>query len=47
MEDVNKRRRNFRSLSKLEPWSPRNQVQGNLPSLDLDIFSKLELTRRR
>ena len=40
MEDVNKRRRNFLSLSKLRVRSPRNQLQGNLSTLD--IFSELE-----
>ena len=43
MEDVNKRQGNFFFLFLNLNGSPRSQLQGNLPTLD--IFSELELTQ--
>ena len=43
MEDVNKRRRNFLSLPKLECGPQENERQGNSPTFY--IFSELEQTR--
>ena len=40
MEDVNKGRRTFLSLSQLKKRAPRKQLQGNSPTFD--IFSELE-----
>ena len=44
MEDVNKRRRNFLSLPKLECGPQENDRQGNSPTFY--IFSELEQTRQ-
>ena len=41
MEDVNKRRQTFLSLSKLEARSQRNRLQGNWPTLA--IFQRIEI----